>query len=94
MDADQERIEELLKVGLSVRKVARVLKYSNHHSLNTYPTSTNESSVSTIKIIFSCLSTDECVWRGDVGAVSRLDFLFGLMYSRKEVKNSEELSYA
>jgi putative DNA-invertase from lambdoid prophage Rac len=35
-DADRERIEELLKLGLSVRKIARLLGYSNHYSLNTY----------------------------------------------------------
>lgn len=35
-DADRERIEELLNIGLSVRKVAKILNYPNHHSLNTY----------------------------------------------------------
>lgn len=35
-DAERERIEELLKIGLSVRKIAKILNYPNHHSLNTY----------------------------------------------------------
>ena len=35
-DADRERIEELLKLGLSVRKIAKLLGYPNHLSLNTY----------------------------------------------------------
>jgi DNA invertase Pin-like site-specific DNA recombinase len=35
-DADRDRIEELLHIGLSVRKIAKLLKYPNHHSLNTY----------------------------------------------------------
>ena len=35
-DADRERIEELLNIGLSVRKIAKILNYPNHHSLNTY----------------------------------------------------------
>ena len=35
-DEDRERIEELLALGLSVRKIARVLGYSSHVGLNTY----------------------------------------------------------
>ena len=35
-DADLPRIKELLVLGLSVRKIARLLGYSNHYSLNTY----------------------------------------------------------
>jgi DNA invertase Pin-like site-specific DNA recombinase len=35
-DADLPRIKELLALGLSVRKIARLLGYSNHYSLNTY----------------------------------------------------------
>ncbi len=35
-DADRERIEEFLKLGISVRKIAKILKYPNHFSLNTY----------------------------------------------------------
>lgn len=35
-DKDQERIKELLDLGLSVRKVARHFGYPNHISLNTY----------------------------------------------------------
>jgi DNA invertase Pin-like site-specific DNA recombinase len=35
-DADLPRIKELLKLGLSVRKIANILNYPNHHSLNTY----------------------------------------------------------
>jgi len=35
-DKDRERIEELLSLGLSVRKIAKVLGYSNHVGLNTY----------------------------------------------------------
>jgi DNA invertase Pin-like site-specific DNA recombinase len=35
-DEDQERIEELLALGLSVRKIAKLLGYSNHMGLNTY----------------------------------------------------------
>ena len=35
-DKDRERIEELLTLGLSVRKISKVLGYSNHVGLNTY----------------------------------------------------------
>jgi DNA invertase Pin-like site-specific DNA recombinase len=35
-DKDRKRIEELLRLGLSVRKIAKVLGYSNHVGLNTY----------------------------------------------------------
>jgi hypothetical protein len=35
-DAHVDRIKELLKLGLSVRKIAKVLGYSNHISLNSY----------------------------------------------------------
>jgi DNA invertase Pin-like site-specific DNA recombinase len=35
-DKDVERIKELLGLGLSVRKIARSLGYSNHIGLNTY----------------------------------------------------------
>lgn len=35
-DKDRERIEELLGLGLSVRKIAGVLDYPNHIGLNTY----------------------------------------------------------
>lgn len=35
-DKDIERIQELLSYGLSVRKIARVLGYTNHIGLNTY----------------------------------------------------------
>jgi DNA invertase Pin-like site-specific DNA recombinase len=35
-DKDLPRIKELLKVGLSVRKIAKVLGYNSHYSLNTY----------------------------------------------------------
>jgi DNA invertase Pin-like site-specific DNA recombinase len=35
-DAHVPRIKELLSVGLSVRKIAKVLGYTNHISLNTY----------------------------------------------------------
>jgi DNA invertase Pin-like site-specific DNA recombinase len=35
-DQDRARIEELLALGLSVRKIARLLGYSNHIGLNTY----------------------------------------------------------
>ena len=35
-DKDRERIEELLKLGLSVRKIAKLLGYNNHVGLNTY----------------------------------------------------------
>jgi DNA invertase Pin-like site-specific DNA recombinase len=37
-DADRARIEELLRLGLSVRKIARLLGYDNHLALNTYIT--------------------------------------------------------
>lgn len=37
-DADRARIDELLALGLSVRKIAKVLNYPNHPSLNTYVT--------------------------------------------------------
>jgi DNA invertase Pin-like site-specific DNA recombinase len=35
-DNDLNRIKELLMVGLSVRKIAKVLGYNNHTNLNTY----------------------------------------------------------
>ena len=35
-DKDVERIKELLDIGLSVRKIARLLEYNNHIGLNTY----------------------------------------------------------
>jgi DNA invertase Pin-like site-specific DNA recombinase len=35
-DRDRLRIEELLSLGLSVRKIAKRLGYSNHIGLNTY----------------------------------------------------------
>lgn len=35
-DKDRERIEDLLALGLSVRKIANHLGYSNHIGLNTY----------------------------------------------------------
>jgi putative DNA-invertase from lambdoid prophage Rac len=35
-DADREQIEQLLKLGLSGRKIAKVLKYDNPHGLNKY----------------------------------------------------------
>ena len=35
-DVDRDRITELLHLGLSVRKIARLLGYSNHFALNTY----------------------------------------------------------
>lgn len=35
-DKDSERIKELLKLGLSVRKITRLLGYTNHIALNTY----------------------------------------------------------
>lgn len=35
-DKDIERIKELLGYGLSIRKIARVLGYTNHIALNTY----------------------------------------------------------
>jgi len=35
-DADLELIKDLLKLGLSVRKIATLLGYKNHLALNTY----------------------------------------------------------
>jgi len=35
-DKDRSRIEELLDLGLSVRKIAQLLGYTNHIGLNTY----------------------------------------------------------
>lgn len=35
-DKDSERIKELLYLGLSVRKIAKLLGYPNHIALNTY----------------------------------------------------------
>ncbi len=35
-DKDRERIEELLRLGMSVRKIAKVMEYNNHIGLNTY----------------------------------------------------------
>ena len=35
-DKDVERIKELLKLGLSVHKITKLLGYTNHIALNTY----------------------------------------------------------
>ncbi len=35
-DLDRERIQELLDLGLSIRKIAKLLGYTNHLALNTY----------------------------------------------------------
>lgn len=35
-DADRDKIIELLKLGVSVRKIAKLLGYKSHISLNTY----------------------------------------------------------
>jgi hypothetical protein len=35
-DKDAEKIMELLKLGLSIRKIANFFGYRNHISLNTY----------------------------------------------------------
>lgn len=35
-DKDSERIKELLDLGLCVRKIAKLLAYTNHIALNTY----------------------------------------------------------
>jgi len=35
-DKDLDKIEELLRLGLSVRKISKLLGYKNHISLNTY----------------------------------------------------------
>ena len=35
-DKQRDKIEELLSVGLSVRKIAKLLGYSNHIGLNNY----------------------------------------------------------
>lgn len=35
-DKDRKRIEEMLRLGISVRKIAKMMKYNNHIGLNTY----------------------------------------------------------
>ena len=35
-DKQRDKIEELLNVGLSVRKIAKLLGYNNHIGLNNY----------------------------------------------------------
>ncbi len=35
-DKDREKIKELLELGLSVRKITKLLGYINHVALNTY----------------------------------------------------------
>src|ERR1700680_4671776 len=40
-DKDIERIKELLKLGLSVRKITKFLGYTNHIALNTYVSKRN-----------------------------------------------------
>ena len=35
-DKNREKIKELLKVGLSVQKITKLLGYQNHVALNTY----------------------------------------------------------
>jgi DNA invertase Pin-like site-specific DNA recombinase len=42
-DKDGERIKELLNLGLSVRKITKLLGYTNHIALNTYINNTNLS---------------------------------------------------
>jgi len=50
-DKDVDRIKELLGYGLSVRKIARVLGYNNHISLNMYINKRN------LKQQVECLAT-------------------------------------
>lgn len=45
-DKDQIRIKELLALGLSVRKIANLLGFSNHIGLNTYVKKRNLRSLS------------------------------------------------
>jgi DNA invertase Pin-like site-specific DNA recombinase len=45
-DKDIEKIKELLSYGLSIRKIAKVLGYTNHIALNTYINKRNVKSQS------------------------------------------------
>lgn len=42
-DNDKDKIQELLKLGLSVRKISKFLGYTNHIGLNTYINTRNLS---------------------------------------------------
>ena len=44
-DEKRDKIEELLKVGLSVRKIAKLLGYNNHIGLNNYVKKRNIRSI-------------------------------------------------
>jgi len=46
-DKDRERIEELLRLGMSIRKIAKVLGYSTHIGLNTYVNKRNLRDIAT-----------------------------------------------
>ncbi len=47
-DKDSEKIKELLGYGLSVRKIAKVLGYTNHIAINTYVTKRNLKNIEKI----------------------------------------------
>jgi DNA invertase Pin-like site-specific DNA recombinase len=46
-DKDIDKVKELLSLGLSVRKIAKYLGYSNHLSLNSYLNKRNIKQIST-----------------------------------------------
>jgi len=46
-DEKRDKIEELLKVGLSVRKIAKLLGYNNHIGLNNYVKKRNIRNIAT-----------------------------------------------
>jgi DNA invertase Pin-like site-specific DNA recombinase len=52
-DEKRDKIEELLKVGLSVRKIAKLLGYNNHIGLNNYVKKRNIRSIAIGDVILA-----------------------------------------
>ena len=52
-DEKRDKIEELLKVGLSVRKIAKLLGYNNHIGLNNYVKKRNIRSIATGVVVLA-----------------------------------------
>jgi len=52
-DEKRDKIEELLKVGLSVRKIAKLLGYNNHIGLNNYVKKRNIRSIAIGEVILA-----------------------------------------
>jgi len=52
-DEKRDKIEELLKVGLSVRKIAKLLGYNNHIGLNNYVKKRNIRSIAIGEVVLA-----------------------------------------